>query len=131
MREIRAAGVATLDGIASALNAQGVRAARGGAWHPNTVRNLLAREAPSAVLAKLATSRPSRYRTAMPVSDLTIDRCARRVIQLCRNHATARAREIEEEMRRRGDHDSANIWLRIIVAIDELGGPYFPKRRNP
>ena len=48
MREIRDAGVATLDGIASALNARGVRAARGGAWHATAVRNLLAREAPLA-----------------------------------------------------------------------------------
>ena len=28
------AGIATLDGIASALNARGVRTDRGGAWHP-------------------------------------------------------------------------------------------------
>jgi DNA invertase Pin-like site-specific DNA recombinase len=48
VREIRAAGIATLDGIASALNARGVRSARGGAWHPAAVRNLLAREATSA-----------------------------------------------------------------------------------
>jgi hypothetical protein len=45
MREIRAAGITTLDGIAAALNARGVRSARGGAWHPATVRNLIAREA--------------------------------------------------------------------------------------
>jgi hypothetical protein len=49
MREIRAVGIATLDGIALALNARGVRTDRGGAWHPNTVRNLLAREASGAV----------------------------------------------------------------------------------
>jgi DNA invertase Pin-like site-specific DNA recombinase len=48
VREIRAAGIATLDGIASALNARGVRSARGGAWYPASVRNLLAREAPGA-----------------------------------------------------------------------------------
>ena len=46
MREIRAAGIATLDGIASALNARGVRAARGGVWHATAIRNLLARETP-------------------------------------------------------------------------------------
>jgi Resolvase, N terminal domain len=37
VREIRAAGIATLDGIASALNARGVRTARGGVWYPATV----------------------------------------------------------------------------------------------
>jgi DNA invertase Pin-like site-specific DNA recombinase len=47
VREIRAAGIATLVGIASALNARGVRTARGRAWYPATVRNLLAREAAS------------------------------------------------------------------------------------
>ena len=45
LRALRTAGIATLDGIASALNARGVRTDRGGTWHPNTVRNLLAREA--------------------------------------------------------------------------------------
>ena len=48
VREIRAAGIPTLDGIASALNARGVRTARGGAWYPATVRNLLARESAGA-----------------------------------------------------------------------------------
>jgi DNA invertase Pin-like site-specific DNA recombinase len=46
VREIRAAGIATLVGIASALNARGVQTARGGAWYPATVRNLLARKVP-------------------------------------------------------------------------------------
>jgi DNA invertase Pin-like site-specific DNA recombinase len=45
IREIRTAGITTLVGIASALNARGVHTARGGAWYPATVRNLLAREA--------------------------------------------------------------------------------------
>jgi hypothetical protein len=57
----------------------------------------------------------------MPVSDLAIHRCAHRVIQLCGSRATARAVEIVGEMRRRGDHDAADTWLRIIVAITELG----------
>ena len=30
--------------IAAALNARGIRTARGGAWHDSTVRNLLARQ---------------------------------------------------------------------------------------
>jgi DNA invertase Pin-like site-specific DNA recombinase len=44
---IRASGVTTLDGIAAALNARGVRTARGGAWHAMTVRNVLKRGAKS------------------------------------------------------------------------------------
>jgi hypothetical protein len=59
----------------------------------------------------------------MPVSDFAIHRCAHRVIQLCGSRATARAREIVEEMRRRGDNEGADTWLRIIVAIGELGEP--------
>jgi DNA invertase Pin-like site-specific DNA recombinase len=44
VRQIEAAGVATHRAIAAALNARGIRTARGGAWHDSTVRNLLARE---------------------------------------------------------------------------------------
>jgi DNA invertase Pin-like site-specific DNA recombinase len=43
VRQIQAAGAATPRAIAVALNARGVRTARGGAWHDSTVRNLLAR----------------------------------------------------------------------------------------
>jgi DNA invertase Pin-like site-specific DNA recombinase len=43
VRQIQAAGAASLAAIAGAFNARGVRAARGGAWHNSTVRNLLAR----------------------------------------------------------------------------------------
>jgi hypothetical protein len=35
----------------------------------------------------------------------------------------AKAREIVETMRRRGDQDGADTWLRIIVAIGEFGTP--------
>jgi hypothetical protein len=42
---IRASGIMTLGGIASALNARGVRSARGGKWHVSAVQNLLARAA--------------------------------------------------------------------------------------
>jgi DNA invertase Pin-like site-specific DNA recombinase len=45
VRQIEAAGVTTHRAIAAALNARGIRTARGGAWHDSTVRNLLAREA--------------------------------------------------------------------------------------
>jgi DNA invertase Pin-like site-specific DNA recombinase len=43
VREIQAAGITSLGGIAGALNARGVRTARGGTWHSSTVRNLLLR----------------------------------------------------------------------------------------
>jgi len=43
VREIQDAGVTSLSGIATALNARGVRTARGGTWHSSTVRNLLLR----------------------------------------------------------------------------------------
>lgn len=41
--EIKRAGVTTLQGIADALNARGVRSARGGRWHPSTVRDVIRR----------------------------------------------------------------------------------------
>lgn len=40
---IKASGAVTLKAIAAALNARGVRTARGGQWYASTVRNLLAR----------------------------------------------------------------------------------------
>jgi DNA invertase Pin-like site-specific DNA recombinase len=43
LREIQASGLTTLRDIAGALNARGIRTARGGAWHSSTVRNLLLR----------------------------------------------------------------------------------------
>jgi hypothetical protein len=57
----------------------------------------------------------------MPVSDLDIARSAHLFIRLHGVEATAKAREMVEEMRRKGDHDGADTWLRIIVAISELG----------
>ena len=44
VREPRAAGVTTARAIAEALNARGIRTARGGEWHYSTVRNLLSRD---------------------------------------------------------------------------------------
>jgi DNA invertase Pin-like site-specific DNA recombinase len=44
VHQIRKAGHTTLQAIADALNARGVRTARGGLWHNSTVRNLLARD---------------------------------------------------------------------------------------
>ena len=43
VRQIEASGVKGHRAIAAALNARGVRTARGGDWHPTTVRNLLVR----------------------------------------------------------------------------------------
>jgi DNA invertase Pin-like site-specific DNA recombinase len=43
VRQIQAGGAATPRAVAAALNARGVRTARGGVWHDSTVRNLLAR----------------------------------------------------------------------------------------
>ncbi|OJY72336.1 MAG: resolvase [Rhodospirillales bacterium 70-18] len=43
VRHLQAAGVTTVRAIAEALNARGVRTARGGEWHGSTVRNLLLR----------------------------------------------------------------------------------------
>ena len=44
IREIQMSGVSSYYGIAEALNARGVRTARGGRWHATTVRNLLVRQ---------------------------------------------------------------------------------------
>src|SRR5580700_6017912 len=44
VQQIEASGVKGHRAIAAALNARGVRTARGGDWHATTVRNLLARE---------------------------------------------------------------------------------------
>jgi DNA invertase Pin-like site-specific DNA recombinase len=45
IESIKAAGATSLDVIAKALNARGIRTARGGLWHSTTVRNLLLRSA--------------------------------------------------------------------------------------
>jgi DNA invertase Pin-like site-specific DNA recombinase len=50
MQEIQNAGVASLRGLAIALNNRGVRTARGGQWQVSNVRNLLARIAASSLL---------------------------------------------------------------------------------
>ncbi len=44
IQEIQAAGVNTLNGIANALNARGVRTARGGEWKPMTVKRVMERQ---------------------------------------------------------------------------------------
>lgn len=42
---VRASGITSLAGIAAALNARGIKSARGGAWHPATVARVIARAA--------------------------------------------------------------------------------------
>jgi hypothetical protein len=39
---VRTTGIETLAGIANALNARGIRSARGGIWHPATVARVIA-----------------------------------------------------------------------------------------
>ena len=43
VESIRASGIDTLAGIAEALNARGIRSARGGRWQVSSVKNLIAR----------------------------------------------------------------------------------------
>lgn len=43
IKEIRAAGITSLEGIAQELQARSVRTARGGRWHAQTVRNVMLR----------------------------------------------------------------------------------------
>lgn len=51
--EIQRAGLFTYREIAKALNVRGIRSARGGQWHPGTVRNILLRTAAASVAAFL------------------------------------------------------------------------------
>jgi hypothetical protein len=57
----------------------------------------------------------------MPVSDLDIAGSAHQWISLHGDAATAKAREMVERMRRKGDNDGADVWLRIIITT--LGEP--------
>ncbi len=59
----------------------------------------------------------------MPISDLDIHRTAHLYIQLHGEGAIAKAREMVETMRAKGDTRGADTWLRIIVAITTLGTP--------
>ncbi len=43
VRAIQGSGPTSLAAIAAALNARGIRSARGGQWHVSTVRNLIDR----------------------------------------------------------------------------------------
>jgi hypothetical protein len=58
----------------------------------------------------------------MPLFGLVIHRFAHLFIQLHREEASAKARAMVQEMRRKGDHEGAETWLYIIEAMGELGG---------
>jgi hypothetical protein len=59
----------------------------------------------------------------MAVSDLDIHRAAHQWITQHGDQATAKAREMVEHLRAKGDVDGADTWLRIIVAIGTPGTP--------
>jgi hypothetical protein len=67
----------------------------------------------------------------MGVFDLDIHRAAHLRIQQHGDGATAKAREMVEQMRRKGDIDGADTWLRIIVAIGTLGTPQRRRESHP
>lgn len=48
IQRLRAGGVASLGGLAAALNEEGILTPRGGRWHASSVRNLMARLEPEA-----------------------------------------------------------------------------------
>jgi len=58
----------------------------------------------------------------MPISDLVIHRFACLFVQLHGEKATAKARDMVEQMRRKGDRDGVDNWLHIIDKVGELGG---------
>ncbi len=60
-------------------------------------------------------------RANIPISDLDIARSAHLYIQLHGDDAIAKAREMVERMQANEDKEGADTWLRIIVAITELG----------
>ena len=64
----------------------------------------------------------------VPVSDLDIHRSVHLWIQTHGENATAKAREMVETMRKKGDNDGADVWL-IIAAIGTLREPPTQTRR--
>jgi hypothetical protein len=56
----------------------------------------------------------------MTIPDLDIHRAAHRWIAQHGTKATAKAREMVEQMRRKDDLEGADSWLRIIVVIGTL-----------
>jgi hypothetical protein len=62
-------------------------------------------------------------RCGMPVSDLDIHRAAHQWIAQHGDDAVAKAGEMVERMRQRGDTEGADTWLGIIIAIGTLEAP--------
>ena len=60
---------------------------------------------------------------------MDIQRTAHQWISLHGENAMAKAREMVESMRKKGDTEGADTWLRIIVAIGTLGEPR-PRQRH-
>jgi hypothetical protein len=71
----------------------------------------------------LAERRATANIDAMPIADRDLYRSAHFWIQLHGDSAIAKAREMVEAMRHKGDDAVAEVWLRIIAAIAELGAP--------
>ena len=59
----------------------------------------------------------------MTTSDFDIERLAHGWILQHGDRAIAKAREMVDDMRRKGDLDGADTWVRIVVAIGDLGTP--------
>ena len=70
------------------------------------------------------------YTAPMPVSDLDIHRAAHQWIAKHRDEATAKAREMVEEMRRKGDEDDA-AHARVSSASDDAARPIARAGRAP
>jgi|SRR6516164_10234495 len=91
MREIRAAGIATLDGIASALNARGVRAARVGEWYPASLLKPFNALTPALCLAAITRKLTDDLLEGLPRVKHRHQRARRRksaALSPCRNAAT-------------------------------------------
>lgn len=56
----------------------------------------------------------------MTVSDLDIFRSANLHLDQHGDQAVTKARDMVQTMKGRGDHDGADTWLRIIVAIETM-----------
>jgi hypothetical protein len=59
----------------------------------------------------------------MALSDLDVQHQAHTWIQRHGDGAMAKARAMVQEMRRNGDSDGADVWLRLIVALGTLDEP--------
>ena len=56
----------------------------------------------------------------MTISDLDIFRSANLHLDQHGEQAVTKAREMVRIMKGRGDHDGADTWLRIIVALEAM-----------